>query len=229
MLRRVCFPSLRKPFPFRMNTLTSLHDLIATQSLLKHPFYQKWSKGELTKEDLAFYAKEYFHLVERIPGIVARVHERATDAQSRLKISGNIMEEQEHTKLWKRFARSLGISEKELLAHVPSMKTQQAIRSLEKTCEESFEAGVAAVYAIELELPKIAETKKQGLSDFYGLTSEDAQIYFDEHLKEEEHLQVWRSMPMEACDLTEAARTSMAAQNQVLDAVCEGRGISMDC
>ena len=212
-----------------MNALTSLHDLIATQSLLKHPFYQKWSKGELTKEDLAFYAKEYFHLVERIPGIVARVHERAKDAQSRLMISGNIMEEQEHAKLWKRFARSLGISEQELLAHVPSMKTQKAIRALEETCEESFEAGVAAVYAIELELPKIAETKKQGLHDFYGLSSEDAQIYFDEHLKEEEHLQVWRSMPMQSFDLTEAVRKSMTAQNQVLDAVCEGRGISMDC
>ena len=64
-------------------TLSTLDPFIASMSLLKHPFYQKWSKGELTKGDLAFYAKEYFHLVERIPGIVARVHERARTAHRR--------------------------------------------------------------------------------------------------------------------------------------------------
>lgn len=198
-------------------------------SLLKHPFYRKWSKGELTKEDLAFYAKEYFHLVERVPGIVARVHERARDADQRKMIAKNIEEEQEHAKLWKSFAKSLGVSEKKLLAHTPSRKTQQAIRSLETACEESFESGVAVVYAIELELPAIAGTKKQGLRDFYGLVSEDAHAYFDEHLNEEEHLSVWRAMPLRTGNLLEAARTSMIAQNQVLDAVCEERGISMDC
>ncbi len=209
--------------------LSTLDPLIASMSLLKHPFYQKWSKGELTLNDLKIYAKEYFHLVERIPGVVASVAERAKEKNLQTMIQKNVTEEQEHVELWKRFAKSLGISETELTTYVPSDKTKQALRHLKKLSESGFEEGVAAVYALELELPKIAETKKEGLCKFYGLTSEDAQIYFDEHLKEEEHLNVWRSMPLSDTDLKEAARSSMEAQNQVLDAVCEKCGISMDC
>ncbi len=208
-------------------TLSSLDPIIASRSLLKHPFYQKWSKGELTRDDLRIYAKEYFHLVSRIPGIVASVAARAADAEARKMISKNVTEEQEHVQLWKRFAKSLGISEAELVAYTPSEKARAAVRSLASLAEKDFSSGVTAVYALELELPAIATTKKQGLCDFYGLTSEDAQIYFDEHLKEEGHLNVWRALKADASE--DAARDSMAAQNQVLDAVCEKCGIAMEC
>jgi pyrroloquinoline-quinone synthase len=35
---------------------------IEKRSLLKHPFYRKWSEGKLTKENLAGYSMEYFQL-----------------------------------------------------------------------------------------------------------------------------------------------------------------------
>ena len=38
-----------------------IDEVISSKSLLKHPFYQSWSKGELPKESLKQYAKEYFH------------------------------------------------------------------------------------------------------------------------------------------------------------------------
>ena len=31
--------------------------------VLEHPFYQRWSAGELSAEELAFYAGEYRHAV----------------------------------------------------------------------------------------------------------------------------------------------------------------------
>src|SRR3989338_3233981 len=102
--------------------LSQFDSLIASKSLLKHPFYQKWSKGELTLNDLKIYAKEYFHLVERIPGVVASVAERAKTKNLKTQIEKNVTEEQEHVELWKRFAKSLGISETELTAYVPSDK-----------------------------------------------------------------------------------------------------------
>lgn len=211
-----------------MNNLSQFDSLIASRSLLKHPFYQKWSKGELTMDDMKVYAKEYFHLVERIPGMVASVRDRAADRDLKDQIDENVREEQEHVELWKRFAKSVGVPEAELLAHQPSDIVVKAVATLEKACEGTFSEGVSAIYALELELPAIATTKKQGLSDFYGLTSEDAQIYFDEHLKEEKHLDVWRAMPVEG-DLEQAVDCSLTAQNQVLDGVCEICGISLHC
>ena len=210
-------------------SLSTLDPQIASRSLLKHPFYVAWSKGELTLGDLRVYAKEYFHLVNHIPGIVARVADRVTDAQLKAKIEENRMEEQEHVELWKRFAKSLGISESELVAYTPAQKVVDAVQSLETLAEQGMEEGIVGMYAMEAELPAIAATKKEGLCKFYGLDSEDAQIYFDEHLKEEKHLEVWRSFTVDGDCAQSAAATSLTAQNQVLDAVCSACGISMQC
>ncbi len=210
-------------------SLSALDPLIVSRSLLRHPFYVAWSKGKLTLEDLRVYAKEYFHLVERVPGIVARVSVRVADQNLKNRIRQNMVEEAEHVELWKRFAGSLGIPESELLDHQPSAKVQAAVSSLETLAEQGMEEGIVGMYAMEAELPAIAATKKDGLCTFYGLTSEDAHVYFDEHLNEEEHLKVWRSFDVDETTAQRAVATSLAAQNQVLDAVCEKCGISMAC
>lgn len=209
-------------------TFTDIETIVSEKSLLKHMFYQAWSRGELTKGQLAIYAKEYFHLVKNIPGIVARVQAVLSDDALKASLDHNRIEEQEHVELWKRFALSLGVSEQELLNHVPSQVCIKAVADLEALAEQSVEEGVAAMYALECELPAIARTKMDGLKEFYGLTSEDAQIYFEEHLKEEKHLQEWRKFPLGAKSRA-AAEQSIAAQNRALDAVCMSAGISLVC
>ncbi len=209
-------------------TFTEIETIVADKSLLKHPFYQTWSRGELTKEQLAVYAKEYFHLVKRIPGIVARVQAQLSDDVLKASLDHNRLEEEEHVELWKRFAKSLGISEAELVNHVPSKACAKAVADLEALAERSVEEGVATMYALECELPAIAKTKMEGLKEFYGLTSDDAQIYFEEHLKEEKHLQEWRKFPL-GIRSSAAAKASIAAQNQALDAVCMECGLPIDC
>ena len=65
-----------------MNSLTQNIDrIIEERSLLKHPFYQTWSDGKLTREALVGYSKEYYQLVKAashiygsIPGSCARFH-----------------------------------------------------------------------------------------------------------------------------------------------------------
>lgn len=214
-----------------MTTLKVFDDLIASRSLLQHPFYVKWSKGELSMDDMNVYAKEYFHLAKRIPGIVERVKNRAIEQSPDMQamIQENMEEEQEHVGLWKRFANSLGITNEELEAYQPSETVQSAVQALEEVAEGTFEDGIAAMYALEKELPEIAATKKEGLCKFYGLESEDAHIYFDEHLKEEKHLQVWLSVQVNDVQAEAAVSKSLEAQNKVLDAVCEVAGIDCDC
>ncbi len=212
-------------------SLSSLDSFVAEHSLLQHPFYLKWSRGELTLEELRVYALEYFHLAASIPSIVERILERipASHENMRGHIEENLAEEKEHTDLWKRFARSLGISNEELMTTPPSADVQEAIASLQALAEKSFDDGIIAMYAFECELAKIAETKKEGLTKFYNLTSEDAHIYFDEHLKEEEHLKVWRQVQVDAARAVPTAGASVAAQHKVLDAVCHACNIPLHC
>lgn len=214
-----------------MATLKQFDDLIASQSLLKHPFYVKWSAGELTTDDMKAYAKEYFHLAKRVPAIVERVRDRAIERRPDMVdvIEHNLEDETMHIELWKRFAMSLGISETELLEYKPSAKVQKAVEGLVKGAEGTFEEGVATMYALERELPEISQTKKDGLCKFYGLTSEDAHIYFDEHLKEAKHINVWLNVDVSEKEAEASVRRSLANQNQVLDAVCDVAGIEIEC
>ena len=214
-------------------SLTELDTFIQSQGLLTHYFYaQKWNKGELTRDELALYAKEYFHLARRVPGIVSRVKDRAVAAgRTDLlpHIDHNIEEETQHIELWKRFASSLGVSEQELEGYIPSVQTQEAVTELETLAETSLEDGVTAMYAMELTLPEIAQSKKDGLTNLYGLTSEDAHIYFDEHLNEEEHFAVWRKVPVDPIRAMQVTKASLRAQHKVLDGVCDVCGFCISC
>jgi len=40
---------------------------IAVKHLLKHPFYLAWTRGELSKEALTDYARQYYHHVAAFP------------------------------------------------------------------------------------------------------------------------------------------------------------------
>lgn len=213
-----------------MISLIKFDSVINQKSILTHYFYeQKWNMGELSKEDLQIYAKEYFHLAKRIPGIVSRVIDRAKERGSDLvsEIEQNMVEETEHVELWKRFAKSLDVSDAELEAYEPTAKVKAAVDSLEQIAGQSLEDGVAVMYAMELELPAVAQSKKDGLTKWYNLHSEDAHIYFDEHLKEADHFNLWRKVLVDEASAEKAINASLAAQHLVLDGVCDACGIEI--
>lgn len=214
-------------------SLMQLDETIRSRGLLTHYFYeQKWNNGELTKEELQKYALEYFHLAKAVPGIVSRVKDRAIERNMKEilpEIDKNIEEETEHIELWKRFAKSLDVSAEELESYEPHQLTKEAVTELETLAEQSFEDGVTAMYAMELTIPEIAQSKKEGLCKHYDLTSEDAHIYFDEHLNEEEHFSVWRKIPVDPVRSMQVAKASLRAQHKVLDGVCEVCGFCISC
>ena len=213
-------------------SLTQLDDVIRSRGLLTHYFYeQKWNNGELTLEELQKYAKEYYHLAKNVPGIVSRVLAYAERERSDLvpAIEHNVQEETEHIELWKKFAGSLGVSEQELEDHEPHALTKEAVTELQTLADASFEDGVTAMYAMELTIPEIAASKKDGLVKHYDLTSDDAHVYFDEHLNEEEHFSVWRKVEVDPVRGMQVAKASLASQHKVLDGVCEVCGFCISC
>ena len=52
-------------------------------NLLQHPYYQAWSKGELTRGDLREYAAEYWHHVSAFPAYLSALHSRLPDGKLR--------------------------------------------------------------------------------------------------------------------------------------------------
>jgi pyrroloquinoline-quinone synthase len=197
---------------------------IEKRSLLKHSFYKMWSEGKLTIDHLQGYSKEYFQLVKIVPKFVESIAE-ATGSPN--IITNNACEEAEHVELWVRFATALGVSRSDLISYGGSEKTNEAIANLMALASLTFEEAVAAMYAYEMELPKISRSKIDGLKNLYGMDSQDATKYFEIHEEADvRHAQVWRDIlqriPAERQEAAlNAAIKSLQAQNMLLDSVNE--------
>lgn len=214
-----------------MNVVQRIDSEIESRSLLKHSFYQMWSEGKLTIDHLQGYSMEYFQLVKAIPKIVEGIAARVTDNED---IANNAKEEAEHVEPWVRFATALGVSRHDLVDYSGTTGTNAAVARMLDLANASLEEAVAAMYAYEMELPKISRSKIDGLKKFYGMSSEDATKYFEIHEEADlRHAQAWREILNKIPAVKQeaafaAAVESLKAQNMLLDSVQE-KYIGMNC
>src|SRR5580700_2659681 len=121
---------------------------VAPFNLLQHPFYQAWSKGELTREDLREYAAEYWHHVSAFPTYLSALHSRLPDGEMRREVLRNLAEEEgvdaatarPHSDLWMDFAAVMGASRGE----VEGRAVQPEMTALMATFRELMLAGTAS-------------------------------------------------------------------------------------
>ena len=143
--------------------------------LLEHPFYQAWITGDITPAQLSRYHKSYKKLVEQIPLYWYRVAVGLNIYSP--KSSKVISEEVLHISLWNKWSPRLPEEYnyplmKELLNSFEVMKPSELL---------------GALHSFEIQQPEVALTKRNFLTEHYGF-SENELSYFDEHLKESEHI-----------------------------------------
>ena len=207
-----------------MNLIQRIDQIIEERSLLKHPFYEMWSDGKLTQESLAGYSKEYFQLVKAVPEFMTPIIEKAPNSVI-TELTENQQEESDHIKPWISFAGELGISNDELISYSGLDKTKKAVSNLSELMT-TFDGGACAMYAFEKEIPKISQTKLDGLSEFYQITNDNATEYFKLHTEADiRHTASWRNIleksNADTSNLIEIAEKSVSAQNLLLDSCYE--------
>jgi len=70
-----------------------LDERIRKYDLLCHPFYQAWSSGKLTNEDLREYAQDYYPHVQAFPTYLAEFGVRLPDGEMRRAVLANMSDE----------------------------------------------------------------------------------------------------------------------------------------
>lgn len=188
------------------NFETNLLDAVMEYSMLKHPFYQAWSEGKLSKAVLAEYAKQYYAHVRAFPTYVSAVHSHCEDVETRQMLLENLIEEERgaenHPELWLRFAESLGVAREDVknAELLPSTKASVAtLKSL--TQSPDYREGLAALLAYETQIPDVAKTKREGLKQFYGIDEERAISFFRVHESIDVlHQQIERDVLAEKCE-----------------------------
>ena len=199
---------------------------IADKHLLKHPFYLAWARGELSKEALTDYAKQYYHHVAAFPTYLSAVHAKCDDQSTRKQILQNLIDEEagspSHPELWKQFANALGVNPAALEKTEKQPETKNLIGTFRSVCNEKTTAdGLAALYAYESQIPAICESKVDGLRKFYGFNEPKGYEYFSVHIEaDKEHSATEREMLSDYVDNhnADSVRTSV---NRVLDALWE--------
>ena len=150
--------------------LEKLDAAIAEKNLLKHPFYQDWQAGKLSKEALQLYAAQYYRHVEAFPkhlGVLAARTEGPLQGLIRENLAEEENAEGSHPKLWRDFAAAVGVGEDDITCCPALPGTQAVVQTFREICgDRPVAEAVAALYAYESQVPEIATTKIDGLKKF---------------------------------------------------------------
>ena len=180
--------------------LDKIDNDIAEKHLLKHPFYLAWTRGELSKEALTDYARQYYHHVAAFPTYPSAVHAKCDNQPTRKQILSNLIDEEagspNHPELWKQFAEGLGVQDVDLANTEKQPETKDLIGTFRSVCgNESTAEGLAALYAYESQIPAICESKIDGLKKHYGFIDPKHYEYFSVHIEaDREHSAAERKM-----------------------------------
>ncbi len=206
--------------------LDKIDSQIAEKHLLKHPFYVAWTRGALSKEALADYARQYYHHVAAFPTYLSAVHAKCDDQATRKQLLDNLVDEEagspNHPELWLKFAEGLGVEDVDLAKTAKQPETKNLIDAFRSVCRDGSTAeGLAALYAYESQTPPICESKVDGLKKHYGFTDPECYRYFTVHIDaDREHSAAERKMLGGYID-NHNFESVKASVNRVLDALWE--------
>lgn len=208
---------------------------VAKYDLLCHPFYKAWSAGELTREDLRAYALDYYQHVNAFPSYLAAFALRLNDGELRRAVLANMRDEkggdgeaaEAHSDLWMDFAEGMGAG-RNAFGHESVPEVRQLVKHFARVAEEGTPAeALAAFYAYESQVPRVATEKDRGLRERYA-ADERTTRYFTLHATADVyHANVWRDqlgkqaseIPGGAEEALDAAESAAKALWTALDGV----------
>jgi pyrroloquinoline-quinone synthase len=191
----------------------------ARHNVLDHPFYVRWSAGDLSSEELARYAGQYRHATEALARLCKETAEVAPEDR-RDEIAAHAAEEEAHVGLWDDFVEAAGGE----IGAEPTPETAECVTAW--TAPDGYLAQLARMYAIESGQPEISRIKREGLSRFYGIDGGSGSEYFRVH-EEADHAHAGESRrliveaiaPEDEDALVEAAESAFRANLRLLDGV----------
>jgi pyrroloquinoline-quinone synthase len=143
-------------------------------NVLEHPFYQRWSAGELSREELADYSGQYRHATAALARLCADVADSAPDPE-RSELRRHAEEEASHIALWDGFVEAVGGE----VAAEPTAETQECVDAW--TASDDRVSQLVRLYAVESGQPAISKTKREGLAAHYEIGDGPGNEYFRVH------------------------------------------------
>jgi pyrroloquinoline-quinone synthase len=199
-----------------------LQDRVSKYDLLCHPYYQAWSAGELTCDDLRQYSANYYHHVAAFPTYLASFYSRLPGGELRRAVVQNLADEEgldgnpssrAHNELWLDFAEGMGASRAEARNSEAIPEINLLIEHFRSVATKAKnEEALAAFYAYESQVPRVAKEKARGLREMYGADAKTCGYFTLHTTADVYHSKVWRDQ------LSDLVEGDIAAQSRALNA-----------
>ena len=162
-----------------------INAIIKKRHLLDHPFYQRWSQGKISRETLQEYSKQYYHYEAALPAFLTASLEHLDEGPARDAVAEVLYDESSnpkpHAEMWLDFAAGLGVSEEEVKNSAPSRQTVNLVQTYTSLCRRGADEAIGALFAYEVQQPEVAQTKADGLTQFYDVSDKDSLAFFRLH------------------------------------------------
>jgi len=187
-----------------VNWIDFWHDisnLIERHYLLRHPFYEDWNNGKLTRTDISEYAAEYYHQVAAFPACLREFAATLSPGELKDAVFRNPYDEigiegsdnRAHKLLWLDFAIAAGAAPVDVFERTPIPEIQELIGTFQHFARSGEPTqALAAFYVYESQVPGIARAKARSLQSKYGFDVGPCK-YFTLHMDADAvHWRVWR-------------------------------------
>jgi len=214
-----------------------LDELVQSRSILAHPFYRAWQRGELTRAQLATYATVYYPHVAAFPGYLESAIGGAKDPVIQAELADNLADElgspAPHSELWLDFAEEVGADRYSVASAAASRSTTETVETFSAMAGGDTVGAVAALYAYESQQPRVAREKIAGLREHYGVTNPRALAYFEVHADADVRHSEGEREALRRCladgasgeRVLESAGRALDAYWGLLDGICAEAGI----
>lgn len=221
--------------------LGRLDDLIQSRSILEHPFYVAWQKGELTRDQLATYARIYYPHVQAFPqyleSAIAGTHDTFIQEELEDNLQDELTDPKPHPEMWLDFAAGLDVEEDVVVDGPAHEAATNMVSTFERLTANGTASAVTALYAYESQQPDVSRQKAEGLQEFYGVDDANTLAYFEVHAEADLEHRAGERRAIARCledgateeEVMDAADEALSAYWGLLDGVCQEADIPMDC
>jgi pyrroloquinoline-quinone synthase len=208
-----------------------IRDLVARigarRTFGSHPLWLELADGKLSREQLKFFAVQFFLQVREFPRAVSAMHANCPFPDARMELAESIYEEETgrlsgcnhpHPELFIRFGEAVGLTRAEMVEGHPLPATRALIDWFElSTKQRSFiEAAAAINLAAEGQVPGAFGPLARRLQKNYGLSREAVEFWDIHEMADAEHSEVGDHIVVRhATDAATQARVRDALQHSL--------------
>jgi pyrroloquinoline-quinone synthase len=150
----------------------------------RHPFYVRWSAGDLTAADLQAYADEHHHVAATVADVTRRAAALA-GGLLRAELTRQVIERDDELEMWGEFSVAAGWPRSAAwwFGAEPLPETELAAARWAGDADRSLAAHLVTLYALETAVADVARPLLDALHGRYGFSRSASVAYFERRLR----------------------------------------------